>query len=190
MALLENTALHTLNVGGNQLADEGLQALAEALRTNGTLTSLGVRRNGVGDDGIWAVADALAEGTCCLTALDATGNHAGTVAAVRLARVVRLQRSPLISLKLGDNRIADEGAKALGEAIRHCKVSAIDRGRTGRRRICLLAACSPLFRRSLAARSPLAHRYSLATPSPLPCHSLATPSPFPHRPLTRPLPLR
>ncbi|EOD32724.1 hypothetical protein EMIHUDRAFT_42817, partial [Emiliania huxleyi CCMP1516] len=58
-ALRGNRVLTDLNLGNNEIRDEGAAAIAEALRVNGVLTKLYLAFNSIGDDGAEALASAL-----------------------------------------------------------------------------------------------------------------------------------
>jgi len=100
-ALAQNTALTSLNMSNNQIGDAG----AAALTQNTTLTSLIVWSNQIGDAG----AAALAQNTT-LTSLDVSENQIGDAGATALA-----QNATLTSLDVSFNQIGAAGATALAQ---------------------------------------------------------------------------
>jgi Leucine-rich repeat (LRR) protein len=98
-ALAANATLTNLDVGGNQIGVEGAKALA----ANATLTNLNVYYNQIGAKG----AKALAANTT-LTNLDVWGNQIGDEGTKALAA-----NATLTYLNVRSNQIGDEGAKAL-----------------------------------------------------------------------------
>ncbi len=48
-----------LELGGNEIGDEGAKAIAEALKVNAVLTKLDIRYKNMGDAGKKAVRDAV-----------------------------------------------------------------------------------------------------------------------------------
>jgi Ran GTPase-activating protein (RanGAP) involved in mRNA processing and transport len=98
-ALASNTTLTSLDVGNNQIGDEGAKALA----ANATLTSLDVWSNQIGDEGAKALAT-----NATLASLKVRYNQIGDEGAKALAA-----NATLTSLNIGNNLIGAEGAKAL-----------------------------------------------------------------------------
>jgi Leucine-rich repeat (LRR) protein len=98
-ALATNITLTTLNVGGNQIGDEG----AIALSANTTLTTLSVEGNQIGDKGAKAIA-----ANTTLTTLNLESNEIGVEGAKALSA-----NTTLTTLKIGENKMGDEEAKAL-----------------------------------------------------------------------------
>ncbi|KAF9945675.1 hypothetical protein BGZ72_001106, partial [Mortierella alpina] len=68
--------LMTLELPDNSIGNEGVKALAEALKTNSTLTTLDLGHNSIGDDGVKTLAEALKTNKT-LTNLDLGHNSIG-----------------------------------------------------------------------------------------------------------------
>jgi Leucine-rich repeat (LRR) protein len=100
-AMANNTKLTTLDLLYNSIGPDGAKALAR----NTTLTSLDVSGNGIGPDG----AEALANNTT-LTTLNLTDNAIRLIGAKALAN-----NTSLTTLKVAFNGIGDVGAEALAK---------------------------------------------------------------------------
>ena len=87
-----NSALKSANLGMNDIGDEGVIAISEALKTNSTLTELGL--------------DSLSRST----------NKIGPAGAQALAHMLKVN-SALVSLNIEDNEIGDEGTAALAAVL-------------------------------------------------------------------------
>ena len=76
-----------LNLGGNQLGDDGAKALAAAVAASGSLAELHLDDNNIGDEGAKALAAGIsASGSLALKTLSvpsAIRNHAELVAACK-----------------------------------------------------------------------------------------------------------
>ena len=113
--------LTDLNLGCNQIRDEGAAAIAEALSGNAVLTNLDLWNNNVGDEGSKALANALRVNGV-LTTLDLSGEPyssggIGPEGASAIAEALKVN-GVLTDLQLGVNQIGDEGAKELASALR------------------------------------------------------------------------
>ncbi|KAK1735826.1 leucine-rich repeat protein [Skeletonema marinoi] len=115
-ALKENTTLTTLRLGFNGIGNEGAIALADVLKENTTLTTLRLEDNDIGKEGAIALAEALKENTT-LTTLHLKNNKIGNEGAIALADVLK-ENTTLTTLNLGWNKIGNEGAIALADALK------------------------------------------------------------------------
>ena len=92
MFRLFKSPLKSANLGLNDIGDEGVIAISEALKTNSTLTELGL--------------ESYSEST----------NKIGPAGAQALADMLQVN-SALTSLYLQNNNIGDEGGKAIAEVL-------------------------------------------------------------------------
>uniref|UniRef100_A0A8C1U1J9 NLR family, CARD domain containing 3 n=1 Tax=Cyprinus carpio TaxID=7962 RepID=A0A8C1U1J9_CYPCA len=100
----------------NLLHDEGVTAIAEAMRVNRAITSLHLQENTLGDNGVIALASALRSNSS-LSVLYLQGVSAGKSGAVALADALVVNES-LHTLDLRGNSIGMEGAKAFSSALK------------------------------------------------------------------------
>ena len=113
--LANNTTLTSLNLRSNNIDDQGAQAIAKALANNTTLTSLNLGWNNIDDQGVQAIAEALANNTT-LTSLDFYDNNIGDQGAQAIAESLR-DNTTLTYLVLSTNNIGLQGAQAIAEAL-------------------------------------------------------------------------
>jgi hypothetical protein len=106
-ALTTNSTLTTLNLGDNDIGDDGPKTMAEALATNSTLTTLHLGGNSIGDDGAKAMGEALATNST-LTTLDLQYSKIGAEGAKTMAEALATN-STLTTLHLGGNNIGRWG---------------------------------------------------------------------------------
>eukprot|EP00985_Skeletonema_marinoi_P029982 scaffold29926_cov138-Skeletonema_marinoi.AAC.4 len=124
--LLTNDAtLPHLDLRDNNIDDEGLVVLADALKENTTLTTLDLAENEIEKEGAIALADALKVNTT-LTTLDLERNEIrwihkkermGDEGAIALADALK-ENTTLTTLGLKNNEIGNEGAIALADALK------------------------------------------------------------------------
>ncbi|MCD6035114.1 MAG: family protein 3-like [Rickettsiales bacterium] len=114
--VLGQKTLTTLHLNDNKVGDEGVKALAEALKTNKTLTTLYLDWNKIGNTGAEALAEALKTNKT-LTALDLSCNDIGNMGAGAILEALRTNKT-LTTLHLGWNEIDKTGAEAILEALR------------------------------------------------------------------------
>eukprot|EP00300_Choanocystis_sp_HF-7_P025979 c2840_g1_i1.p1 GENE.c2840_g1_i1~~c2840_g1_i1.p1 ORF type:complete len:314 (+),score=88.28 c2840_g1_i1:81-1022(+) len=110
-ALRTNTSLKTLSLASNHIGNSGAEALANVLRTNASLGWLSLSGNNIGDEGARVLADALRT-NASLKDLDLASNNVGDEGASTFADVLRTNTS-LNWLNLSENRVGDLGGKAL-----------------------------------------------------------------------------
>ena len=117
----EAAPLTDLDLDGSVLLDSGAAALAPALSQCTALSAVHALGNRLGDPGARAIAEALAEHPS-LRLCDLGGNSIGDAGASELSRLLRQPSlsvtSPLVDLRLHDNRIGPLGVQTLADAMR------------------------------------------------------------------------
>ena len=117
-ALRDNTALTRLGLAANFVREEGAGALGAMLAGNSALRELHLGHNSVGGGGATAIAAALSGNPRCgLRVLTLDNNDIGHVGASAIAAALAAPDCPLEELSLDGNSIRTEGAVALGEAL-------------------------------------------------------------------------
>jgi Ran GTPase-activating protein (RanGAP) involved in mRNA processing and transport len=119
--------LSALELSIDELGAEGAAVIADALRAgNASLTKLALRDCAIGDDGAEALAEALGTNRT-LARLDLRSNGIGARGALALGSA---RPAALTHLVLSRNEFADEGARALFDALRTNRVlTALDLAR-------------------------------------------------------------
>ena len=110
--------LSVLDLSGNGIQDAGTEALSDALRSC-KLQRLSLASNCMGPSGVLAVADVLKHVYKSLDTLDLSCNRLGDVGAVRLAGGLK-HCSCLKHLHLNCNFVGDDGAMALARCLQTC----------------------------------------------------------------------
>ena len=113
--LNSNTTLRNLDLGANDIGDDGCCALAECLGINIVLTSLALCRNSISYSGCSALA-AVLDRNQTLTALDLANNAFGDDGCCVLARSLNANTT-LQSLILAANELTEVGCAALAEVV-------------------------------------------------------------------------
>jgi Ran GTPase-activating protein (RanGAP) involved in mRNA processing and transport len=122
MAVLTN-----LELGLNNIGDDGAKAIAEALKVNAALTKLLLGYNNIGVDGAKAIAEVL-KVNVVLTILHLDNNNIGAEGAKAIAEALKVN-AVVTTLFLGDNNIGVEGAIAIAEALKvNAVVTTLDLG--------------------------------------------------------------
>lgn len=99
------------------MGNDGAKLLAEIIKYFTTITQVLLIENKIGDDGIEALAEAIKKNNDSkLTELDLTGNVIGTKGAKALAELLSTNTS-INKLGLRNNPIENEGIKALADAM-------------------------------------------------------------------------
>lgn len=111
-----NARLKTLDLTYKYLGDAGAERLAKALTRSMRLQVLELKGNFIGCHGAERLAAALVGG-CPLVRLGLSWNNIGCRGATRLSVAVAEEVPTLTDLDLSHNRIADEGAKWLAQAV-------------------------------------------------------------------------
>ncbi len=115
-ALKENQIITTLDLHNNFIGPEAATALAEVFKVNSTITMVNLRWNNMGDTGATALAEALKENST-IQSVNLFYNNIGDDGAKELAEALKLNQS-ITTLDLEKNNIGDEGAQSLAEALK------------------------------------------------------------------------
>ena len=119
-----------INISVNNITDEGIKHLAEALTNNNCkLDSLFLNVNmNITDEGVKHLAEALTNNNCKLNRLDISGNNITDESVKHLAEALTNNNCKLKSLNLGGNNITDKGVKDLAEVLTNktCKLISLD----------------------------------------------------------------
>ncbi|CAH3189769.1 unnamed protein product [Porites lobata] len=116
--------LKRLDLGGNNITDEGVKHLSTALtHTNCTLNSLDLRDNNITDEGVKHLSTALTHTNCTLNSLDLCHNNITDEGVKHLATALTHTNCTLNSLNLKYNNITDKGKNLLKSLNINCKVS-------------------------------------------------------------------
>lgn len=112
---INNSTLTWLEIHANHITDDGVEYLAEMLKTNTTLILLGLSFNEIGDRGVQYLANSIAHYNKTLQWLYLASNKAITDASVDYLRdMFRCDQSiQLKALFLNDCSLSMEGAKTL-----------------------------------------------------------------------------
>jgi Ran GTPase-activating protein (RanGAP) involved in mRNA processing and transport len=121
-----NTTLTSINFATNKFTAKAIRKLAYGLDGNWTLTHFDISGNKGGDRGVEEIVRALARTlnphtkrfapNTSLTSLALKNFGLGDAGVTRLAK--HLEKFGLCKLRLDSNRIGEEGAESLGEALR------------------------------------------------------------------------
>ncbi|KAF9091666.1 hypothetical protein BGX29_010834, partial [Mortierella sp. GBA35] len=114
-ALKINSTLNSLDLSNNRIGDYGLVVLSAALKTNPTLTTMNLRNNSIGPNGAQALSEAL--NNSALNILGLQCNKIGDNGAQTLSDALRTNLT-LTTLNLESNSIGDNGARALSNALK------------------------------------------------------------------------
>ena len=115
-ALAVNAVLNKLVLSFNSIYDEGAIALGEALKSNKTLKELELVYCDIGAEGGKALASALSEGSAVLNKIVLDGNKIKDEGAIALGEALKSNKT-LKELALSSCGIGAEGAKALASAL-------------------------------------------------------------------------
>ena len=121
--------LRGINLRGNNITDEGVKHLAEALTDNNCkLINVDLAFNNITHEGVKHLAEALTNNNCKLNRLDLTGNNITGEGVKHLAEALTNNNCKLNRLNLASSKITDEGVKQLAEAItnNNCKLNSLD----------------------------------------------------------------
>ena len=99
----------------NKISDEGVEAVAKALKDNSVLQELDLRSNNISDEGVEALADAMKLNSV-LQESDLRSNNTSAEGAKAMAEALKVNLI-LWALALRSNNISDEGVEALAEAL-------------------------------------------------------------------------
>ena len=113
-----NCKLNRLDVGGYHITDIGVKHLAEALtNSNCKLNSLEISEDSITDKGVKHLAEALTNNNCKLNRLSISGRCIADEGVKHLAEALTNNNCKLNSLILTSDKITDEGVKHLAEAL-------------------------------------------------------------------------
>ena len=123
--------LRRLNRHGNEIEDEGVKHLAEALtHSNSKLNSLNLSGDdSISDEGVKHLPEALTHSNCKLNSLNLSLNSINDDGVKHLAEALIQSNCKLNSLNLSHNHsISEEGVKHLAEALTHsnCKLNSLN----------------------------------------------------------------
>ena len=122
--------LRRLNLHGNEIEDEGVRHLTEALtHSNCKLNSLNLSYNSISNEGVKHLAEALTHSNCKLNSLNLSYNSISNEGVKHLAEALTHSNCKLNSLNLSSHfGISDEGVKHLTEALTHsnCKLNSLN----------------------------------------------------------------
>ena len=113
-ALKINTTLTTLSLWGNNINAGSIRAIIKILKTSITILKLG--SNNLGDEGLIAIAEALKTNSI-LTTLGLGYNNIGDKGVIGIAEVLKINTT-LIKLHLGNNKVSNKGIIALAKALK------------------------------------------------------------------------
>ena len=127
--LISSAAIEIIDFSFNNIGDEGVKHLKEALQhSNCELTSLNLSNNKIGANGAKHLKEALQHSNCKLTSLDLRANNIGADGVKHLKEALHHSNCKLTSLDLSMNNIGADGVKQLKEALQHsnCKLTSLD----------------------------------------------------------------
>ena len=118
-----NNSIHVLNLENPRMFD--LQEsttfhIAKMIRTNGTLQQLYLGKHKMRDDGAASIAQYMEDNTN-IKILDLRANEISIAGAEALAILLMKGACGLSALNLAGNKIQDQGAHAIGVALRTCR---------------------------------------------------------------------
>jgi len=112
-----NYNVTSLNLARNNITDEGVTRLADALKhSECNLPHLNLRFNKITDKGVTQLADALKHSECKLTDLNLWNNNITDKGVTQLTDALKHSECKLTYLNLVDNNITDKGKKLLAQA--------------------------------------------------------------------------
>ena len=113
-----NGKLNSLDLGLNKITDKGVEHLSTAFTcTNCKLNSLNLAYNNITDKGVEHLSAALTRTNCKLNSLNLWYNNITDEGVEHLSTVLTRTNCKLNSLYLGGNNITDEGIKHLSTAL-------------------------------------------------------------------------
>jgi hypothetical protein len=112
---MANNTITTLKLSANDIGDEGVIALSQALARNAAITNLNLAFNNIGDEGVEALARILARNTT-ITNLNLSFNNIGDKGVEALSQALAINTT-ITTLNLSSNNIKDRGGKLLADAL-------------------------------------------------------------------------
>jgi len=113
--LKNTTTLKQLNLWSCGITVQEAAAISEKTKTN-TLEKLNVGANNLSDDGVKLISEVLSSKTCNLQSLHINDNKIGPLGIGAIAQALLLNKSLLV-LNMTNNEVGQEGAVALADAI-------------------------------------------------------------------------
>ena len=121
--------LQCLDLGNNNLGDKAATHIAEALERNKTVTEVRLHSNNIGDEGSTHLSEIFTKNRT-ITLLDLRDNLVCPTGAHHLSAALTKISCRLKTLNLHNNRLEDEGAWRLAQALDHNKtLTCLDLGR-------------------------------------------------------------
>jgi len=118
---LQTTPCISLELKDNQIGDQGVENLAEAIAASLAIRYIGLEGNGISDAGAQILAEAVGNLEFC-TVLNLRNNNIGSEGARHLANMSAFGRVRR-TVDLSDNPIGDEGLVHLFEAARPIEIN-------------------------------------------------------------------
>ena len=116
-----NSQLSSLDLRGNKITDEGVEQLSNAV-VNSQLSSLNLANNNITDEGVKQLSNAVVNSQ--LSSLDLANNNITDKGVKQLSNAV--VNSQLSSLNLAHNNITDKGVKQLSNAVVNSQLSSLN----------------------------------------------------------------
>ena len=123
MAFQKNKTINTINLSENRMGQEGIIALAGAIRNNNILRTIDLNNNHIGSEGAVALAGAI-QNNNTMHAIDLTDNKIGPEGAVALAGAVQ-NNNTVHTVRLECNKIGSDGNEAIGIAWKIRKIQSL-----------------------------------------------------------------
>ncbi|KAJ7392227.1 NACHT, LRR and PYD domains-containing protein 12 [Desmophyllum pertusum] len=126
-----NCKLTELNLGHNNITDQGVSHLCDALKdVNCKLTELNLGYNNITEQGVSHLCDALKHVNCKLTKLNLGYNNITEQGVSHLCDALKDVNCKLTKLNLGYNNITEQGVSHLCDALKHvnCKLTKLNLG--------------------------------------------------------------
>ncbi|KAL0244701.1 hypothetical protein GEMRC1_008783 [Eukaryota sp. GEM-RC1] len=114
-ALKVNDTVTTVNLWHNSIGAEGARVLADMLKVNNSVSSIHLGGTSIGDEGVKALVEALKVNTV-VTSIDLWDNSIGDEGACSIADALKINTT-VTSVDLKFNSIGDDGAKALADVL-------------------------------------------------------------------------
>ena len=114
-ALEVNRSITCLKLQNNNIYAEGGQAIGKMLEYNCSITSINLASNSIGDDGCRAISQGLGVTSAARlgTTIDLQGNNIGVLGGQAIGQMLEVSKS-ITTINLSYNKVSDEGSKAIG----------------------------------------------------------------------------
>lgn len=124
-ALVHNRILKTLNLAGNKIRAKGAAGLAKVIKQNTALEELNLNDNAIGTRGCKSLAEALKKNST-LRVLQLRSNNLVDSAVKYLSTALLSRASSVECLDLAENQLRNSGAIAISEVLRKDKLKLLD----------------------------------------------------------------